>query len=264
MKNHSRYPFPGMDPWLENPDWWVSFHHELVTDMARDLCAKLTPRYTAKYGTRLVVETPVERNIYPDVVISRRRAGPVHGYEGEAIDPAVTLILPDDEREEAWIEVRTTGRTGRVVTILEVLSPGNKRSGTDAAQKYRQKQEEVLASEVHLVEIDLLRGGEHVAAIPLDGLDRLRPYDCLTVVRRASPRHHAQVYATRLRDRLPRIPVPLLSPDPDAALDLQAMVEHVYAAGAYWNLIDYSRPPAPPLARADLRWARSLLSARKR
>lgn len=259
-----RYPFPGMDPWLENPGWWVSFHQDLITVMAFDLSARLTPRYTAKYGTRLVVEAPVERSISPDVVIARRGAGPVHGYEGALIDPAVTLTLPLDEYEEAWIEVRTTGVKGRVVTIIEVLSPGNKRPGTDAAEKYRQKQEEVLASEVHLVEIDLLRGGSHVTAIPSGSLDSVRPYDYLTVVRRADRPLQVQVYPTRLRNRLPRIPVPLRSPDPDAALDLQALVERVHADGAYWNLIDYSRAPAPPLSRPDLRWARSLLARRKR
>ncbi len=263
MKIDPRYRFPGMDPWLENPAWWVAFHHDLITAISWDLCTKISPRYTAKYGTRLVVESPEERWIHPDVVIARKRAGPIRGLGGEEIDPATTLTVEDEGREEAWVEVRTTGPMGRVVTVIEVLSPGNKRRGSDAAEKYREKQLEVLQSDVHLVEIDLLRGGEHVVALPEDRLEEIGPYDQLVVIRRANVRSTVEFYARRMRDRLPRIGVPLLAPDPDASLDLQALVEGVHRAGDYWNLIDYSKPPTPPLSRGDAAWARTLVRRKK-
>ncbi len=40
-----RPPFPGMDPWLENPIIWPGVHNWLITAIADDLAPKLAPRY---------------------------------------------------------------------------------------------------------------------------------------------------------------------------------------------------------------------------
>jgi hypothetical protein len=51
------------------------------------------------------------------------------------------------------------------------------------------------------------------------------------------------------------LPVPLLEPDPDAALDLGTIVGAVYDRGAYARLIDYHRPPPPPaLSDTEAAW----------
>ena len=55
-----------------------------------------------------------------------------------------------------FLEVRD--RQGReLVTVIELLSPSNKRAGDDREQ-YLAKRRELLWSPAHLVEIDLLRG----------------------------------------------------------------------------------------------------------
>jgi hypothetical protein len=52
--------------------------------------------------------------------------------------------------------------TGRVVTVLELLSPSNKTPGEGGLDSYLEKRAEILASRCHLVELDLLRGGERL------------------------------------------------------------------------------------------------------
>lgn len=57
------------------------------------------------------------------------------------------------------------GSGDRVITAIEVLSPSNKAPG-EGQTLYRRKQGERAEGKVSLVEIDLLRGGERVLAIP--------------------------------------------------------------------------------------------------
>ncbi len=52
--------------------------------------------------------------------------------------------------------------TGRVVTVMELLSPINKAPREDGLEAYLEKRAEFLASGCHLIEFDLLRGGERL------------------------------------------------------------------------------------------------------
>ena len=62
-----------------------------------------------------------------------------------------------------------------------------------------------------------------------------------------------------MRQRLPRIAVPLDAGVPDVVLDLQAVLDRCYDEGAYARKIDYSQPPIPPLRPEDATWAEALL-----
>lgn len=64
-------PFPGMDPYLEDPALWQDVHQGLITYIRDELQPDIRPRYHARIGERLyVVQTG--RNIYPDVTIAQR------------------------------------------------------------------------------------------------------------------------------------------------------------------------------------------------
>ncbi len=138
------------------------------------------------------------------------------------------------------------------------------RLASDGGRSYLAKQAEVLASAAHLVEIDLLRGGQHVLAMP-EWLARSRAsYDYLVSINRSEGRRDRfQFYPCRLRDRLPRIGVPLAGDDPDVPLDLQAGLARVYEAGAYDDQADYAKPCHPPLASEDQAWAAELIRGTK-
>jgi hypothetical protein len=70
-----------------------------------------------------------------------------------------------------------------------------------------------------------------------------------------------EVYPMPLRQRLPAVRVPLRPADPDVVLDLQALVDRAYRAGAYGWTLDYRAEPVPPLGPDDAAWADDLLRA---
>ena len=39
-------PFPGMDPYLEDPSAWSNVHHCLITAIADSLAPQLLPKYS--------------------------------------------------------------------------------------------------------------------------------------------------------------------------------------------------------------------------
>jgi hypothetical protein len=138
------------------------------------------------------------------------------------------------------VEIRQTD-TLELVTAIEVLSPVNKRPGHEAYSEYLRKRRELLRSAAHLLEIDLLRGGQRP---PLETDVPEAPY--YVTLSREERRPTVEVWPIQLGEELPVIPVPLLAPDPDAPLDLSAAVAAVYERGGYADLIDYSQSPPPP------------------
>jgi hypothetical protein len=67
------------------------------------------------------------------------------------------------------------------------------------------------------------------------------------------------VYPRQLRQRLPRIGVPLADGDPDAVLDVQAVLAQTYEAGSYRERLRYDRPCVPSLPAEDQAWADELI-----
>lgn len=251
--------FPGMDPYLEHPDFWPGVHNHLVVYLADQLQPLVRPRYIAAIEARVYIEMP-QRHFVPDVLI---RKGSERGRGGGQavleIDEAETVELIGNEIEEAYIEILDMQTDQRVVTVIEVVSPSNKASG-DGRELYLKKQREVICSDVHLVEIDLLRTGQHVVSVPEWAARNRGPYDYLVCVNRADrPRSRYTMYRRRVRDRLPRIGIPLAEPDPDVPLDLQAALARVYEMGSYRDRIRYDAPCRPPLSDEDQAWANELV-----
>lgn len=148
------------------------------------------------------------------------------------------------------------------MTVIELLSPANKTSGHPGREKYRTKQQEMLNSRVHLLEIDLLRRGEHTVAAPLPELEHRGRWDYPVCLHRSTQRWQYEVRPVQLRDRLPQIHVPLAGEDPDVILDFQAVFDRFYDENAYARLLDYRQDPTPPLGDADRAWAEALLRER--
>jgi Protein of unknown function (DUF4058) len=253
----ARSPFPGMDPWLEHPSLWPNVHQRLITYASDALQTQLAPRYYVSIGERVYLEEP-DRSLYPDVQILER-GGPRSRRAAvlEADDPVVLVLEPVEVRE-VFIEIQDPSAGYRVVTAIEVLSPSNKEPGP-GRDLYLRKQAELLDSNVHLVEIDLLRAGRRTVSIP--EWKKLVVSYCV-VVSRAPDRLRREVYPVTLRQRLPRVRIPLKPEDPDAVLDLQAVLEEAYAKGAYALRVSYSKEPAPALSAEDAAWARELAGPR--
>ncbi len=103
------------------------------------------------------------------------------------------------ESEEGFIEIIDVGSGHRVVTVIEVLSATNKIPG-EGQELYLRKQRELLRTDVNLVEIDLLRGGERVLVIPPRQLrlEHQTPYHIC--VRRGSKPQDLEVYPIKLQE----------------------------------------------------------------
>jgi hypothetical protein len=137
----------------------------------------------------------------------------------------------------------------------------NKTPGAHGRDLYLQKQREVLQSQVHLVEIDLLRGGEHSTAVPLDrALRQTGPFDYHVCVHRFDSFEKYFVYPIRLEARLPAIRIPLLPGDGDVKVDLQSVFHRCYDTGPYRRRVDYSVQTVPPLDESRWAWAKQRIA----
>lgn len=256
--------FPGMDPYLENPLFWQGVHNAMAVYLRDNLRPHLRPRYVASIEERVYLQGP-DRSVAPDVWVRRSRPERVERGDGGAVavletDAPVEVQVPMRESREWYVEILDLSSGQRVVTVIEIVSPSNKYVGPGRDQ-YTTKQREVLSSDVHLVEIDLLRAGPHVLAVPEWAAREQATYDYLICVNRArEPRDRYELYPRGLRDRLPRVRIPLAGDDPDIPLNLQAVLAQTYEAGDFRDRIDYRKPCAPPLRPEDQTWAEGLIA----
>jgi len=246
-------PLPGMAPFLEGEEW-EDFHTTFNTVIRETLSPRLEPRYLIRVVRRVYVEHADEDSPQlrrADVAVLSTATDQL-GEAGQSSGGVATLapvpcVLPmPEERRETYLVIRERD-SRHIVTVIETLSPRNKRSGGEGRREYLRKREEVLCSETHLVELDLLRGGRR---LPVVG--SLPPGDYYAVVSRAHRRPRAEVYPWTLRQRLPVIPVPLAKGEPDVPVDLQAVFGTVYDRARYDLSLDYRQPLEPPLSEVFL------------
>lgn len=263
-------PFPGMDPFLEHPLLWPDVHARLIPAIGNALGPRLSPRYVVSVEERMYIASAESQSLLgrADVLVAGQRIAesapawapappvvtPLPIVGGVAAREPVVVRLPmSDAVTERYLEVRDA-EFGYVVTVLEILSPGNKRAGSQGYLEYQAKRDNLLASVTSLVEIDLLRAGERP---PLVGPAPDSPYRIL--IRRGWQRGQGHLYAFGVRDPIPPIPIPLRRDEEEPRLDLNTLLHTLYDQAVYNLRIDYTRPPMPPLEEADAEWAAVLL-----
>jgi hypothetical protein len=246
-------PFPGMDPYLEDPAFWADFHHTFIGCWREAIAKALPAHYDARLNetVNLVQMSPeVIRVIYPDVAVSRERRSRRIQAKG-----AGTLLLEPVSIPHEFLDEVRQGRIEilhrpdrRLVAVLEMLSPFNKAG--DGLDQYRNKRKAILQQKVHLVELDLLVGGRR-----LPHAEPLPSGDYYWLVSRVEDRPNVQVYWWTVRDPLPTLPIPLRSPDPDIHVDLAKVFRAAYKRGRYAGALAYGSAPTAPLKPEDKRWA---------
>ncbi len=170
-----RSPFPGMDPYVEACGLWGDFHSHLIEKIGEKLADLAPDHYLVRTGERSYV-VPVEsegKSTYPflpDLTITaprgRKKAAKKGGTAlaepvGEA-EPVKMRPFIQEEHRETFLEIYESSPHQRLVTSVEVLSPPNKRPGTEGWELYQRKRQSLLLGNVSLVEIDLLRGGQRM------------------------------------------------------------------------------------------------------
>ena len=247
-------PFPGMDPYLENPEIFPDLHDSLITYIRENLQANLPPPYYAAIGRRVWIEAS-RRSIEPDVHVLRAGAArqvPSPTSKATAVvsrsaaRPVIVKVLHDEFREPFLEIFAGLGDNKRLVTSIEVLSLSNKTPGEQGRELYLRKQRELLASTVNLVEIDLLRKGHHSTAVPLEpALAACGPFD-----------YHVSVH--------PFDDVETYYGDAAISLDLQVVFDRCYDAGPYAREVDYGKSQIiPPLDANQAAWATAMLQNRR-
>ena len=252
-------PFPGMNPYLEAEGIWQDFHSSFAPALRDAIVEQVAPDYIVSLEEHLYIEEPPhpERHFVgrSDVAVT---AGPIR--KASTADAATAVLEapvyaiqpePMDVFSEAYLEIRDR-EENLVVTVIELLSPTNKKQGLNR-DAYLGKRQQYFWSDVNFIELDLLRG---CGRMPLDDMPSC---DYAVIVKRASQWPRVGIWPLRLKDPLPNIPVPLREPDPDAHLDLQAVLHQVYDRAKYRYRI-YSAKPRPRLAPDDARWAESIVA----
>lgn len=248
-------PFPGMNPYLEQESVWHDFHERALPVAAEMLGAQVLPRYFVKIDEHMFVHELGEeqRRVLGRGDLWVAPLTPDHGNGSTVglLEAPCEVGLPQIDVEGlSFLEIRDRD-SRQLITVVELLSPSNKYSGPDRDQ-YCAKVRRLLQGNVHFVEIDLLRGGPRMPWLDMPACDY-----CV-VVSRWERRPRAGVWPIRLRERLPVIPVPLRQGDADARLDLQEVLNRVYAAAGYHYYL-YADEPTPALSPEDAAWARSFL-----
>jgi len=252
-------PFPGMNPYLENPQLWPEVHHRLITAIANAIESNLHQNYRVAIEKRVYTTVPEDSILVgvPDASVVSRSSNdqPSTTQTILAPDSSITVTLPvPQEIREGYLEIRDM-TTGLVITAIEVLSPTNKRPGK-GRDAYLDKRNQVLESATHLVEIDLLREG-----MPMTMLGNIPTSHYRILVSRAQQRPKAQLYAFNLQQAIPPFPVPLKPGETELMVDLQSLLLQIYNQARYDLAIDYQQAPILPLGEADDIWANDILQA---
>jgi len=218
-----------MDPFLEDDKHWPAFQPLLVHALYQMLLPGLMDRYRARVCER-------------------------HYMSEQALFTSIVR----EEHKEAYVEVRQRS-DGRLITLMEVISPANKIT-TDGRCRYLERRAEVKNMNVNVVEIDLVLQGQALIEYAKDSTPT---WDYAVVVTRWTHPDRYEIYSATMPKRLPRFRVPLASDDRDTVLDLQAAVARAYDQGDFVKGIDYSVDPATKLSDENRRWLQEYLKGQK-
>jgi len=256
-------PFPGMDPYLEHPNLWPAFHNAFIYCLNAAINQKLPQGFASRLEERLVVEEGI-RHLVADVSVGR--SGPLSGGSPLAESPsklAMEWAIEESEPfRETFIEIQTrTGSQRRVITVVELLSYANKLLGK-GREEYHAKQTALLASEIHLLELDLLREGQHTLAASQSSLRaRFGPFHYAASLHRGGYGRRFQGVAWTVKDPLPTVLVPLDEAHPDLEIDLKAVFTRTYEECGFERMVDYAAPPEPSFSEAALAGGAASMSA---
>ena len=261
-----RSPFPGMDPYMERR--WGTIHGRLIIYTADDLNVRLAGTgLRADSEQRLIVEVDGRRarDIEPDVFASgtpRPQANGSAGGTAVAAAPSSAArpicIVDDEPITQRFVEVRDARNGGEVVTVIEFVSPTNKKPG-DGRRQFQRKRHECFKAGVNFVEIDLTREGRRVLPDPAASVSQAREAAYVAVVRRFNPERRWEIYPMPLREPLQPVALPLREGDADLVLQLQPLIDRAHAAAAF-EPFDYAGELHPPLSPEDAAWAAERLA----
>jgi len=235
-------PFPGMDPYLEEPGFWPDVHGRLIAAIGDALAASVAPGFIVRIEQRVYItdfEELARQGVVPDIYLLQRPlpGGGVATAPTSISPPALLEPLYDEEIRDRYIEI-LDARGHEVVTTIELLFPANKVADSRGREQFLRKREAILHSRTNWVEVDFLRADQRPQEV--EGKS-----DYYALQRRFG-RHQYLAWYWNLREPLPTIAVPLTPEYADVPLDLGAILRSVYARAFYALSVDYAGPVPPP------------------
>jgi hypothetical protein len=246
-----------MDPFLELPAYWSDFHSTFINYWREAIADVLPPDYEATLGERvyLVEHNPEARKLgYPDVAVTegeRSAVSPARTLGTATLEPVTIPLTILEGPRETYIEILHQPER-RLIAALELLSPANKEQ--PGRTEYLAKRRALLYQEVHLIELDLLLGGQRIES-------QAPAADYYFLLSRSDRRPDCQVYHWTLPQPLPTLPVPLCAPDPDIVIDLGAVFATAYERGRYRRRLPYHGPVPAFVPKPSRPWVESMITS---
>jgi hypothetical protein len=225
-----RGPIPNrVDLWLEIPNYYQSFHEQFIGTLVEQLADPLLAMgYVAGRETSLQVTERRE----PDLYLLQRPLRPFKRWDyvlaarSLLAEPGVAAI---EEAELSALAI-SDGRSGDLVTIVEIVSPGNKDRDTLIVDYQERRQRLFLERGINVVEIDLTRS---VKRLTNNRYSAQSPYHIAVHLPTQPPR----IISIGLDTPLPRIALPLRSEA--IALEVSAAYARTYEKLLLAYHIDY-------------------------
>lgn len=233
---------------------WTDVHNSLIAAIGDAIVPEVAPDYYVGLERRAYL-------LKPDDIVFVGRAdlaiitdkSPVTTPATSSFNGVMTVEVPmTDEIGEDYLEIHEV-KSGKLITLIEVLSPTNKIS-REGREQYMQKRSQILPARTNLIEIDLLRSGE-----PMPVVGRTVSTDYRTLISRGHQRPKAQLYGFGVRRSILEFPLPTLPHETEPQVDLNTILHDLYIRARFDLRLDYSQQPLPPLAEDDAAWAQALI-----
>src|SRR5262245_19139833 len=147
-------PLPGMDPYLEDPDLWPDVHLNLILGSQALLSSQLRPKYVVRAEERAYISAESDETYEPQLQVPDIEVATRPGWEEvpfspggepsqmEVAEPVLATTWFEEEIREAFLKI-IDRRSRDVVTVIEILSPGNKLAGSPGRESFEQKRREI-------------------------------------------------------------------------------------------------------------------------
>lgn len=159
-------PFPNqIDPWAEDGHYFHQVHGQIIGNIINQISS---PLRQLGYRAGREVSVLITEKSKPDIFVLGKDKQIAKGHRfAEAvqlaeIEAGVSLSSEALELDRIFIQSR---ETGKLVTVLELVSPSNKNSDAEI-EKYKNRRQALLEQGVHSVEIDLTRSNKRLLDEP--------------------------------------------------------------------------------------------------
>ena len=138
--------FPGMDPYLENPQFWPGVHNSLIIYLRNQLQPLFARDMLPRLKSGCTWKVPIANTSRMSWIKQSTRPRRSGGAAVAEMEEPLVVQSPGPEIHESYIEILDLSSGKKVVTVIEVLSPANKFPGP-GRDSYLAKQRHVFTAQ---------------------------------------------------------------------------------------------------------------------